>query len=158
MTEETLASLAAKESIRRLVSLYCDAVARRDADAIGALFAPDARVRIVDQPERVGIEAIVEGFRQTLAAFAFLHQRCDTGLIDIDGNRATARLGVFETNRMTGSDRLGIFYGAYQDDYVRLDAGWRFHRRRFSLKQRLSVAVADLDDFPDLIPDRAYAP
>ena len=53
MSEDVIQRLEAESAIRRLVGLYCDAVNRRDADAAGALFAPDAAIQIADFPWRV---------------------------------------------------------------------------------------------------------
>ena len=94
--DEVLARLEAESAIRRLVARYCDAVNRRDADAAGQLFAADCRITIAGGPERLGRELHTEGMRQTFAAFAFLRQQCDSGLIDVAGDAATARLSVFE--------------------------------------------------------------
>ena len=152
MTDTTLATLAAESAIRRLISSYCDAVSRRDADSVRTLFAPDARVQIADGAERVGRETIVEGMRRTIAAFSFLHQRCDTGLIDVAGDRARARLGVFEANRLSGADKLSIFFGTYEDEYSLLEAGWRFYRRRYTLQFRALLPVSEMQQFSDLVP------
>ena len=104
MTDNLLARLEAESAIRRLVGLYCDAVNRRDADAAGRLFAPDAVIQIADFPEIAGREAIREGMRQTFAQHAFLRQQCDAGLIDIAGDRARARLSVIEASHRDGED------------------------------------------------------
>ena len=100
--DEVLARLEAESAIRRLVGLYCDAVNRRDAEAAGLLFAPDCRITIAGGPQRVGRELQTEGMRQTFAAFAFLRQQCDVGLIDVAGDTARARLSVFEASQKPG--------------------------------------------------------
>lgn len=152
MTETLLATLAAESAIRRLISAYSDAVGRRDVDSAGALFAPDASIRIAGGPELAGRVAIVEGMRQTLTAFSFLHQKCDAGLIDVEGDRARARLGVFETNRVSGADSLSMIFGVYEDEYALLEQGWRFQRRCFTLQLRGAVPVSKLQQFPDFVP------
>ena len=83
--EERIASLEARDEIRRLLSLYGDAVRRKDPDAIGPLFTPDARVVIAGGKERVGREEIVPGLRNTAAGFEFLSQVGDPGLIEVEG-------------------------------------------------------------------------
>jgi hypothetical protein len=109
-------------------------------------------LRFGQQAGRVGRDAIVEGMRRTITAFSFLHQKCDTGLIDVEGDRARARLGVFEANRLSGADSLGMFFGTYEDEYRLLDEGWLFHRRRYTLQFRALLPVAELQQFPDLVP------
>jgi len=137
-----LARLEAESAIRRLVGLYCDAVNRRDADAAGLLFAPDCRITIAGWPEILGRDAQTEGMRQTFAAFAFLRQQCDVGLIDVDGDKATARLSVIEASQKPGEARLSLIFGFYEDGYVRLAEGWRFQTRRYVLQYRCLADVA----------------
>lgn len=139
-----LARLEAESDIRRLVGLYCDAVNRRDADAAGVLFAPDAEIRIADFPGIAGTEAIREGMRQTFAQHAFLRQQCDVGLINADGDQARARLSVFEASQRAGEDGVSLIFGFYEDLYVRLAEGWRFSRRRYTMQFRSRLAVNKL--------------
>lgn len=158
MAKASLATLAAENAIRRLISLYCDAVARGDPDSIAMLFTPDARVRIAHLPERVGREEIVEGLRQTMAAFSYLHQKCDTGLIDVDGDVARARLGVVEFNRSNGADSLNMIFGFYEDELMLLGEGWRFHRRRFTIRYRTVLPASEIQQFPEFLSAFAFAP
>ena len=144
MRETLLQRLEAESQIRRLVALYCDAVNRRDADAAGALFAPDAEIRIADFPGISGAEAIREGMRQTFALHAFLRQQCDVGLIDVDGDGARARLSVFEASHRAGEEGMSLIFGFYEDEYVRLATGWRFWRRRYTMQFRSRVEVSKL--------------
>ena len=144
MSDALLAGLEAESAIRRLVALYCDAVNRRDADSAGALFAPDAAIQIADFPGIAGAEAIRDGMRQTFAYHAFLRQQCDTGLIDVEGDRARARLSVFEASHRTGEEGVSLIFGFYEDEYVRLAAGWRFWRRRYTMQFRSWVPVNKL--------------
>ncbi len=136
-----LARLEAESAIRRLVGLYCDAVNRRDPEAAGLLFAPDAAIRIADFPGISGAEAIREGFRQTFGLHAFLRQQCDVALIDVAGDTAKARLSVLEAAQREGEEALSLIFGFYEDEYVRLGEGWRFWRRRYFLQSRSRVAV-----------------
>ncbi len=144
MSEALLARLEAESAIRRLVGLYCDAVNRRDADAAGALFASDAAIEIADFPKISGQDAIREGMRQTFAHHKFLRQQCDAGLIEVDGDKARARLPVFEASYREGEDGVGLIFGFYEDEYARLAEGWRFWRRRYTLQFRSRVAVNKL--------------
>jgi hypothetical protein len=153
-----LDTLVAEHGIRRLISSYCDAVGRRDAASAGRLFAPDARVRIAGFPELVGRDAIVEGMRQSFAATGFLHQRCDSALIDVEGDRARGRLSVFEANRKPGQDALGIIFGFYEDDYVLLDERWCFSRRRYTLQLRTLLPASKIQQADEFIPSVVFAP
>lgn len=157
MDSAQLQELAAKEAIRRLVAAYCDAVARRDADAAGALFAPDAAIRIAGFPELSGRAAITEGMRASFAAAAFLHQRCDPGLIDVAGNAAQARHPVFEVIRRPDENALGLVFGFYEDRYVRLAEGWRFARRRYAMQSRVLLPAEKVQDAAEFVPELAFA-
>ena len=147
-----LARLEAESAIRRLVGLYCDAVNRRDADAAGQLFADEAEIRIADFSAIAGRDAIREGMSKTFAAHAFLRQQCDAGVIDVAGNRARARLSVFEAAQREGEERISLIFGFYEDDYAQLGEGWRFWRRRYTLqfRCRLEIAGHQLAGSPDL--------
>jgi hypothetical protein len=158
MTDSLLATLATERAIRRLISLYCDAVRRKDPDSIGELFTRNARVKIADGADRVGRGEIIEGLRRTIAGFSYLHQKCDTGLIDVDGEVAWARLGVVEANLANGSQNLNLIFGAYEDEYKLQDKGWRFHRRRFSLHSRVELSPTEMQQFPETAVQRVFAP
>jgi ketosteroid isomerase-like protein len=151
-SEDLLATLAAERSIRRLISAYCDAVARRDAEALRPLYTPDCVIEIADRPPRVGIEAQVEGLRQTFAQLAFLHQRCDANLIDVTGDTARARVSVFETNRHADADTMNMMFGTYEDQYAKLPDGWRFKHRKFTIRYFGAVPIKTIFDMPDLVP------
>lgn len=142
MSEAILARLEAESAIRRLVGLYCDAVNRADADAAGRLFAEDCRVRIAQGPEIAGRDVLVEGMRQSFAAFDFLRMQCTVAAIDVAGDTAKARLLVHETTHKPGAAEFGELWGNYEDHYVRLAEGWRFQQRRYTLQLRALVPVA----------------
>lgn len=152
----TIEDLSAREAIRRLVSAYCDAVARRDADAAGRLFAPDARLHIAGYPALSGREAITEGMRATFAAAGVLQQHCDTGLIDVAGDVAQARLGVFEAVRRPGEDAIGLIFGFYEDRYDRLDEGWRFAARRYTMQSRVLVPADKVQEAAAFVPELRF--
>lgn len=152
MSEALLRRLDAESAIRRLVSSYCDAVHRLDADAAGRLFAPDAAIRIADFPEIAGRAAITEGMRQTFAASTWLFQQCDTGLVEVAGERASARLSVFEVNRRAGEDRIALIFGFYEDEYALLGEGWRFYRRRYTLTLRTLLPADKLQQGAPFVP------
>lgn len=158
MSDKVMAELAAQNAIRRLISLYCDAVGRRDPDAIAGLFAPDARVVIADGPERVGRDEIVAGLQRTVFGFDFLHQRCDTGLIDVADDRARARIGVMEMNRVVGAETLNLIFGVYEDEYGRDSEGWRFRTRRFTMRFRAMLPAEQLQEYPAFPPMFDLAP
>ena len=136
MNEKLLATLDAEGQIRRLVVRYGEAVALKDAERARELFAQDAVVCIADLPERVGRDAIFLGIANTLSAFRWLDQKCDSGLIEVDGDTANARYQVIECNESAEDGEVAVIAGMYEDDYVRRGGTWYFHRRRFTLRTR----------------------
>ncbi len=134
-------------AIQRLVSCYCDAVHRLDAASCGKLFTPDGSIKIADYPEFRGQEAITAAMAKTFSKFSFIHQRCDTGLIDIDGDEARSRLAVFESSHRQGDEGVQIIYGTYEDEYRLLDEGWRFYQRRYSIQATGQATVKDFQVF-----------
>jgi len=100
----------------------------------------------------VGIEAIIAGLERVFSTFSFLHQRCDANLIEVAGSGARARVSVFEANRRIGEDALSLIFGSYEDEYSLLPEGWRFSRRKFTLKFRAALSASKLQEFPDLVP------
>jgi hypothetical protein len=93
-----------------------------------------------------------------LSGFSYLHQLCDTGLIDVDGEAACARHGVMEANRPSGADGLNVVFGAYEDEYRLLADGWRFQRRRFSLDFRVLLSASELQEFALAAPGLLFSP
>lgn len=156
--DTVLARLDAESAVRRLVGCYCDAVNRRDADAAGALFAPDARIRIATFSPLEGADTIREGMRETFKLHAFIRQSCDIGPIDLDGDTARARHGVFEASHRAGEDSLSLIFGFYEDEYVRLAAGWRFWRRQYTMQMRSRLPVDKLQLIDGLDLRYAFAP
>jgi ketosteroid isomerase-like protein len=142
----------AESAIRRLVALYCDAVNRRDADAAGRLFASDCRVTIAGGPELAGRDVQTEGMRQTFAAFDFLRQQCDVGLIDAAGDSARARLSVIEASHKRGEQSLSLIFGFYEDEYVRLAEGWRFQTRRYAMQLRSRLPMEKMQLVEGFLP------
>lgn len=149
MSEVRLARLEACEAIRRVLSLYGDAVRRKDPDAIAELFTPDARVTIAGGEPRAGRTEVVEGLRNTASGFAFLSQKSDAGLIDVSGDTARARVGVIEANQPLGTGRINLVFGIYEDEYRLFEGRWRFHRRDFTLQQVASLEAADITKFAE---------
>lgn len=158
MADPGLATLVAESAIRRLICAYCDAVGRLDAEGAGRLFAADATVRIADFPELVGREAITEGMRQTFALSSLLHMQCEIGLIDVTGETGRARLPVFELSRRPEQDFLSVILGTYEDDYVLREEGWRFARRRYTMRSRAMVPIAKIQLMPPFTPMFPIAP
>ena len=158
MSEELLARLEAESAIRRLVGLYCDAINRLEPKAAAALYAPDATIRIAGGPEIHGAEAIEAGMVLSLGNFDFLRMQCGISAIDVQGDRAQARLLVFEATHKLGDGQMGLLWGVYEDRHVSLAQGWRFQRRDYTLQLRTMVPVAKMQQVEGLDLAFSFAP
>jgi hypothetical protein len=97
---------------------------------MAAVFAPDG---IIDKPgfgdPVVGIEKIAKRYRRLQRERDFLCQMIHSGVVEIDGDTATARWWFSELKKPVGGDSWLYMIGVYQDTLVRLDIGWRFAKR-----------------------------
>lgn len=120
-----------ESAIRNLSASYSHAVARLDSDAAAAVYTEDGVLSAFAGPEIVGRDKITEALRQTFTTLDFLVQTCTAGMVDIQGDRASASWSVTEWFRQKGKEELGCCFGLYEDQLVRGPDGWRFVRRRF---------------------------
>lgn len=120
-------------AIRELIETYADATNTRDADAWGALFAEDARWFLPDFPEygdTVGREAIVAKWVAAVGDHDGLVYLATPGAIEVDGDRATARLYTNEV--YTAKDgRIVRRRGRYDEVLVRRDGRWQIAEHAF---------------------------
>ena len=72
----------------------------------------------------------------------YLVQQNAPGVIEVDGDSATAISSVCERGKLTGSDDAFEALGFYVDKLVRMEEGWRFKERSFELVAMRSVALA----------------
>ena len=113
-------------AIRELIDTYADATNLRDADSWGSLFAEDARWFLPDFPEygdTVGRAAIVATWVAAVADHKGLVYIATPGTIDVEGDRATARLYTFEV--YTAKDGSTVRrHGRYDDALVKRHGRW----------------------------------
>jgi ketosteroid isomerase-like protein len=116
-------------AIRNLVARYADAVARRDEAAWSATWTDDGEWHVMGQSNK-GREAVVKTWNQLMGGLEFVIQLASTGLVELDGDRATGRWYITEHGRFPGGAAL-LNLGVYHDEYRYTEQGWRFARRRF---------------------------
>jgi uncharacterized protein (TIGR02246 family) len=120
-------------AIRELIESYADATNLRDADAWGALFAEDARWFLPDFPEygdTVGRDAIVAKWVAAVADHHGLVYLATPGAIEVDGDRATARLYTNEVYT-TAEGRIVRRRGRYDEVLVKRDGRWLIAEHAF---------------------------
>ncbi|MDA8280123.1 MAG: nuclear transport factor 2 family protein [Actinomycetota bacterium] len=131
----TDAQVADELAIRDLTQRFTDAVNRSATAEMAALFAPDGRWEVPGVTDTVGHDAIAARLAGLLAQFSLLVQLLHSGVVMLDGDRATARWYLTEHAR--DADGGGaLFIGYYDDDLVRQDGVWRFASRRFAFLYR----------------------
>jgi uncharacterized protein (TIGR02246 family) len=143
-------------AIRRLVAFYSDAVTQLDAARAASIYADDGCVSIAGA-ELYGRAAIEEGMRQSFSAFALLQLIAHGGLVDVDGDTATARWSTIELAVRRDATEMSCIFGCYEDDMVRLPEGWRFKKRSFTLAGRTLLPMAKLQLNPDFAPTHPFA-
>ena len=116
--------LVAEAEIRQLVARYAVAPARRDLDALVALFVPDVRVgRDVS-----GRDALRESFDRKLRSVGVAILNVGTHQIDLRGSDdATGH--VYCKAEVQDGDRWIHQAIRYDDTYRRVDGVWLFVRR-----------------------------
>ena len=126
--------------ITRLVGRYCDAVARFDVEAFGALWADDAIWHIAGGDDRHGRDAIVELFGEARAPFALCIQEILSSIVEPTGH---ARWYVRELQwKPIESDQDGTSHkarqliGVYDDTFTGPAEAPLFASRRFRVLYR----------------------
>lgn len=118
------------EAIRSLVHRYADAACRDDHEAWVGTWADDGVWEIGRGPV-VGRAAIAAAFARAMGLFEAVVQLAHNGEATVDGDRATGRWYMSEAT-LTHTGKRALYYGYYDDVYVRTAAGWRFASRRLT--------------------------
>ena len=136
-------------AVRDLAARYADAVNRRDAEGMAALFASDG---IIEKPgfgdPVQGKEKILKRYKRLQRERDFLAQMIQSGVVEIEGKTAKARWWFSEIKNIRDSDQWLYMIGVYQDQAIKLDAGWRFARRSQTTVFETDLNSADLRKFP----------
>jgi ketosteroid isomerase-like protein len=133
----TAPGAATDAALRQLVSLCCDAVIRRDADAFAALWTDDGQWD-AGAPEPVsGHDQIRAAFDKAVRPLAWIVQTPGACVFEVDETTGTASGRVtfderFQRRRGAG----GTLLATYHDDYRREGGHWRFVRRRLEVIDR----------------------
>ena len=126
-------------AINDLMARYVDAVNRRDWKAIEDQFCKEDGTWDVGGPSMgdfsfffVGARNVAEGIERTINTTDFCFQTNHAMVIEVSGDRATARCAVNEVARPLGGESGVNLLGMYFDDIVReQDGEWRFKKRSF---------------------------
>jgi len=133
--------LADRIEIRELIEAYSDAVMRGDAEDWGKVWAEDAYWALPEYPgheEFIGRDAIVAGWTWSMAQFGAAREQGGKpamiyigtpGAIEVEGDRATARVYTSEIYRIPGTENEVRVRGQYDDELARIDGKWLFTKR-----------------------------
>jgi 3-phenylpropionate/cinnamic acid dioxygenase small subunit len=125
---------AAHEAVRNLLGRYCELMDAADWQAVGELFAsaelagPDGRV-IASGSDAVA--ALYRRGTQLHDGSPRTRHVTANSVVEIDGDRATARSSYVVFQGVDGFALQPIITGRYADSFARTDGGWRFARRQF---------------------------
>jgi ketosteroid isomerase-like protein len=119
-------------AIQRLINTYSQYGSVGDWDKAVGTYAPDGVWEIPHFGMRFeGQAAIRQALTDFFAGMDYVIQLNSPALIDVDGDRATARSNVNEGGKSAGKEEGFAFFGYYADELVRTAEGWKFTKRTF---------------------------
>jgi len=132
MAEESidlrLGRLEARAEIAELLTRYAFLIDDHEFDALGELFAPDARFGSPGSTH-VGRDAIVANYRALGELYPItLHEARGSVLEFLDDDHARGEVLGFSEQASSANTVVTSF--RYADEYVRLDGRWRFASRQ----------------------------
>jgi len=137
-------------AVRRLAEAYADACNRMSAPDMASVYAPDGELialQFSETPMR-GRDKLERVFSRLLAERDFIFYMIFSGIVNVDGDVATARWWVSEMRQVTGADNIVIMLACFQDRAIRLPEGWRFAQRIVKPMCHYEVAARDLHSAP----------
>lgn len=137
-------------AVRDLVHRYADAVTRRDAEGVAALFVPDGEWIVTGHGQPRGRAEIVDFLDGLLGGWDAIVHALLSGRVHLDAtdvDRATGRWYISEFGMMASGTEV-FFSGVYHDEYLREQGIWRFARRRYDSLFRRVGDVVTTSEFP----------
>jgi SnoaL-like domain len=130
--EARLRTVEDRLEIQALAARFSDAVNERAVTAFAQLWASDRPIWEIGPPllsRAEGIDEIIAMLRRLFQIERYFMQMTHSGVVTIDGDRATARF--VERERGQGDDTYYDNLAVYDDVLVREPAGWRFLERHY---------------------------
>jgi hypothetical protein len=130
-------------AIQQVITRYCDGVTRRDWAIVADLFTSDATWDVDGENAtfRFAGEDVVPGIRGIVESTGFLVQINAPALIEIDGDRATARTTIYELGSNREKTQRFEEPRVYEDVLKKFEGKWRFVSRRFSILHFRSQSI-----------------
>jgi uncharacterized protein (TIGR02246 family) len=127
--EDRLRLLEDIEEIRKLKARYAAACDDNyNADSIAELFTEDAIWDGEALGKANGREAIRQFFSRAAEFFPFAIHNVMNPIVEVDGDRATARWSLLQPATMAKENRAVWLAAVYHDEYVRHHGRWMFRR------------------------------
>jgi SnoaL-like domain len=123
------APLEDKEAIRELFSEYCFRMDEFRFSELGSLFTADGEW-IAPYAWARGPDDIAALMARNIPTEPRRKHFIMNSLIQLDGDRATARTSYLVVLQATGAGLVPSVAGTYEDVLVRTPDGWRFRERR----------------------------
>ncbi len=120
-------------AIRELIENYADAVFQRDEKRWAANWADEASWNLAGM-EVKGKANIVGMWKQAMAGFSFVAFFAAPGAIEVDGNKARARVYTAEDLVETSGKRRHVI-GQYDDEFTKQSGRWLFSQRTYRILQ-----------------------
>lgn len=131
--DASIEELAARDSLRRLVTAYSRAVDRRDFVLLRSLYHDDA-VEAHGEMFSGGPDAYVDFMRKALSAYEASAHYVVNMAFEIDGDEAEGEIHKINYHRTHGPDAHEIVTGSRSlDRYARRGGEWRFASRSITL-------------------------
>jgi hypothetical protein len=128
----SLQEISDRLEIADLLTLYSDALDRRDWDQLDQVFLPEA---VLDSSEMGGVRAAFPEAKaymmNALPVFPVYQHLTGPSKIAVDRDLATARTILFNPTVAETEGRQTVFFAGawYRDRLVRAKAGWRIAER-----------------------------
>lgn len=118
-------------AIQRLINLYTDGCNRQDWSQVMATFAEDGIWEVQGNAIQ-GHDRIQQAMAGFLVQMDYFTQTASASIIEVAGERASARTTIRECGKFAGRDEALEVLGYYADELLRTAAGWRFAKRTFT--------------------------
>lgn len=128
--------IADELSIRDLVARFANACNPPNSEAFAKLWVPDAvkpPTWTLSEPfamSETGVDKIVDMLEKLLKPWDFFVQLVHSGVVDIDGDRATGRFIMREVAKGPNETYYNNF-AIYEDEFCKVDGRWYFARRDY---------------------------
>lgn len=127
-------------AIQQVLNAYSEGASRSDWDQVLSTFLPDAIWEVpamkMHFQGHAAMRPVMSGF---VAKMAYFVQLNSPAIINVAGDKASARCTVRECGKFADRDEAMEVFGVYHDELVR--AGWKFSRRSFHPVGRHSYAL-----------------